>query len=63
MTPAGRLIEVQATGEGTTFTEDQMVRLVRLAHQGCKRLDEAQAEARRKRRRRGGRRGGAGGLP
>jgi len=63
MTPAGRLIEVQATGEGTTFTADQMVRLVRLAHQGCKRLAEAQAEARRKRSRRSAGRRGAGGSP
>jgi ribonuclease PH len=63
MTPAGRLIEVQATGEGATFTGSEMVRLVRLAHQGCKRLAEAQAQARRKRRRRGGRRRGAGGSP
>ena len=63
MTPAGRLIEVQATGEGTTFTADQMGRLVRLAHQGCKRLAEAQAEARRKRSRRSAGRRGAGGSP
>jgi len=63
MTPAGRLIEVQATGEGATFTGSEMVRLVRLAHQGCKRLAEAQAQARRKRSRRSAGRRGAGGSP
>lgn len=45
LTGAGRLIEVQMSAEGATFTRDQMSELLDLANQGCDVLVAAQKEA------------------
>ena len=49
MTPAGRLIEVQAAAERATFTQADLGRLLKLARRGCDRLARLQADARRRR--------------
>jgi ribonuclease PH len=45
MTGDGRLVEVQATAEGTPFTHDQLRELLELAARGIERLAEAQQAA------------------
>jgi len=45
MTGDGRLVEVQATAEGTPFTHDQLRELLELAERGIERLAEAQQAA------------------
>lgn len=41
----GRLVEIQATGEGRAFAEDEFAVLLSLARQGCAHLFEKQAAA------------------
>ena len=45
MTGAGKLIEVQMSAEGSTFTRDQMSKLLDLAAQGSDALIAAQKDA------------------
>jgi len=45
MTPDGRLIEVQVSGEETTFRRSDLGRLLRLAQSGCERLARKQVRA------------------
>jgi len=45
MTAAGRLIEVQASGEEATFSGADLARLLRLARRGCETLAKHQARA------------------
>ena len=45
MTGAGRLIEVQMSAEGSTFTHEQMARLMELADKGVSQLAEIQKAA------------------
>jgi ribonuclease PH len=45
MTEQGRLIEVQAGGEGQTFTRDELIRLLDLAKIGIAQLVPLQNEA------------------
>ncbi|KFE35175.1 ribonuclease PH [Thioclava atlantica] len=45
MTGSGKLIEVQMSAEGATFSRDQMTRLLDLAEAGVARLVEAQKDA------------------
>ncbi|SPH23558.1 Ribonuclease PH [Defluviimonas aquaemixtae] len=45
LTGRGRLIEVQMSAEGSTFSRDEMGRLLDLAEAGCARLFEAQRAA------------------
>jgi ribonuclease PH len=45
MTAAGRLIEVQASGEGHTFDDKSLARLLALARKGCQVLLAAQRRA------------------
>ncbi len=45
MTGSGRLIEVQMSAEGATFTHEQMSRLMELADKGISELAEAQKAA------------------
>jgi ribonuclease PH len=45
LTGAGRLIEVQMSAEGATFSRDEMAALLDLAEAGCSRLVEAQKAA------------------
>ncbi len=45
MTGSGRLIEVQMSAEGATFTRDQMTQLMDLAEKGVAELAEAQKAA------------------
>lgn len=45
MTGDGRLIEVQMSAEGATFTRDQMDKLLGLAHDGVAALVDAQLQA------------------
>jgi len=45
MTGAGRLVEVQGTGERTTFAEEDLLALLKLARGGLTRLFAAQQEA------------------
>jgi ribonuclease PH len=49
MTGAGRFIEVQGTGEGTTFTRDELDKLLRLGARGVKQLIEIQRKTLRRR--------------
>ena len=49
MTGSGRFVEVQGTGEESTFTRAELDRLLRMAATGVKRLVELQADALRKR--------------
>ena len=39
MTGSGRFIEVQGTGEGTTFGDDDLKAMIRLARSGVRRID------------------------
>ncbi len=48
-TGSGRFIEVQGTGEGTTFTRPELDKLLKLATRGIKRLVEMQRKALRRR--------------
>ncbi|MCB2057484.1 MAG: ribonuclease PH [Novosphingobium sp.] len=41
----GQIAEVQATGEGATYDEEALLRLLRLARIGCERIFAAQGEA------------------
>jgi len=45
LTGDGRLAEVQATAEGATFDEEELLRLLRLARIGCAAIFEAQRKA------------------
>jgi ribonuclease PH len=54
MTSSGRFVEVQGTGEGTTFSQAELDRLLKLASRGIKQLLATQEEALRKRRPRRG---------
>ncbi len=45
MTGAGRLIEVQMSAEGATFSKDEMQELLSLAETGCAQLMDAQKAA------------------
>jgi ribonuclease PH len=45
MTGSGQFIEIQATGERTPFSEDQMAEMVALARQGIQELFELQKQA------------------
>lgn len=49
MTGSGRFVEVQGTGEGATFTRDELDRLIRLAGRGIKQLVEIQERSLRRR--------------
>lgn len=53
MTGSGRLVEVQGTGEGATFTRVELDKLLRLAAGGIRHLVDAQRAALRKRLRSG----------
>ncbi len=44
MTSKGAFIEVQGTGEGRPFTEDEFAKLLDLGKRGCERLCQAQSE-------------------
>ena len=45
LTGDGKLAEVQATAEGATFDEEELLRLLRLARIGCGQIFEAQRKA------------------
>ncbi|MCK4657895.1 MAG: ribonuclease PH [Phycisphaerae bacterium] len=45
MTGSGRFVEVQGTGEGATFSPDELTRMLDLASRGIKRLFRVQKEA------------------
>jgi ribonuclease PH len=45
MTDAGQLVEVQGTGEESTFTKKEMTAMLKLAEKGAKQLLAAQAKA------------------
>ena len=45
LTGDGRIIEVQATAEGATFDEEELLRLLRLARIGCGEIFAAQTRA------------------
>jgi ribonuclease PH len=45
MTAAGRWVEVQATGEDDTYTEEQLTEMLRLGRRGIERLFELQRDA------------------
>jgi ribonuclease PH len=45
MTSAGEFIEVQASGEGATFSDTELDRLIRLARKGCRELSALQHAA------------------
>ena len=49
MTGAGRFVEVQGTGEGATFTRQELDRMMRLAARGIRQLRDIQAKALRRR--------------
>jgi ribonuclease PH len=49
MTGSGRFVEVQGTGERTTFTSSELARLVKLATRGVRRLLDLQMRALRRR--------------
>ena len=46
LTGDGKLAEVQATAEGATFDEEELLRLLRLARIGCSQIFAAQDAAR-----------------
>lgn len=48
MTGSGRFVEIQGTGEESTFSRDELDKLVRLASRGIKQLAELQQKALRK---------------
>ena len=45
MTSAGRFVEIQGTGERSTFAEDDLNAMLHLARRGIERLFELQREA------------------
>jgi ribonuclease PH len=45
LTGSGGLVEIQGTAEGSPFTEDQLVDLLRLARKGIGELVELQKQA------------------
>jgi ribonuclease PH len=45
MTGSGRLVEVQGTAEKGTFTESQMLRMLKLARKGIQELIRIQEES------------------
>ena len=45
MTGAGQMVEVQGSGEESTFTKKEMTSLLQLAEKGIKQLLDAQAKA------------------
>ena len=45
LTGDGKLAEVQATAEGATFDEEELLRLLRLARIGCGEIFAAQRKA------------------
>ncbi|MEM6654410.1 MAG: ribonuclease PH [Planctomycetota bacterium] len=45
MTGSGRFVEVQGTGEGATFSGDELQAMLRLAEAGARQLGERQREA------------------
>ena len=45
MIEGGHIAEVQATAEGATYDEEQLLRLLRLARTGCDEIFKAQAAA------------------
>ena len=45
MTGSGRFVEVQGGGEGTTFSHDELNRLVTLGQAGAKKISEIQRES------------------
>jgi len=45
LTGDGKLAEVQATAEGATFDEEELLRLLRLARIGCSQIFDAQRKA------------------
>jgi ribonuclease PH len=45
LTSTGGLVEVQATAEGAPFSEEELLRLLRLARIGCANIFEAQLKA------------------
>lgn len=45
MTGSGRFVEIQGTGEESTFTEDELASLLRTAKTGIRRLTEIQKKA------------------
>jgi ribonuclease PH len=49
MTGSGRLVEVQGTGEGATFTRADLDKMLRLAARGIRQLQGLQAKALRRR--------------
>ena len=49
MTASGRFVEIQGTGEGASFTRDELDKLVRMATRGIKRLLDEQQKALRRR--------------
>lgn len=51
MTASGEFVELQGTGEESTFTRAELDKLLRLASRGIKQLVELQTKALRKRRR------------
>lgn len=50
MTGSGRLVEVQGTGEGATFTRAELDKMIRLAARGIGQLQAMQTKALRRRR-------------
>lgn len=51
MTGSGRFVEVQGTGEESTFSRDELTQLVQLASRGIKQLVQEQEKALRRRKR------------
>ncbi len=45
LTGSGRIVEIQATAEGTPFDEEAFLRLLRLARIGCDEITKAQKQA------------------
>lgn len=45
MTDKGRFVEIQGTGEESTFSQDELMQLIALATKGCKDLYEIQKNA------------------
>ena len=45
MTGGGQFVEIQGTGEESTFSEEQLHALLKLAHRGIRQLSEIQREA------------------
>ena len=45
LTGSGNIVEIQATAEGATYNEEELLRLLRLARIGCTEIFEAQRKA------------------